>query len=210
VFGVSGPRSPQEREEAAQAWLGGAATGGERLARIFQVERSTRATELAAELAELRTRLGTLEAELWTLQRDSRGSDVIPQPAPDAPLIDLPRPLPSERDYLLRRCERFAVYSGARSLGVVEGVRYQSRTDRPDVLEVRSGRFGQSLLLVSVRDVEAIDPDEEVVIVSEACLTPQISERLHDYLEQPLTWLRASPNWVRARRLIARARQPQV
>src|SRR6266540_661726 len=180
--GLSGTRSRHEREEAARAWLGDAARDGERLARIFQIGRAARASELETELAELRAKLGTLEQELSALQQHSHRSDAIPQLGSAAPMIDLPRALPNERDYQLRRCERFAVYAGARSLGIVEGVRYQSRTDRPDVLEVRSGRFGQSLLLVSVRDVEAIDPDEQVLIVSEACLTPQISERLHDYL----------------------------
>jgi len=200
----------QEQEEAARAWLGDAARGGERLARIFQVERSARASELEAELAELRARLGTLEQELSALDQYSHGSNAIPQPASDAPMIDLPRALPSERDYQLRRCERFAVYAGARPLGVVDGIRYQSRTDRPDVLEVRSGRFGQRLLLVPVSDVEAIDRDEEVVIIREARSPPQIRERLRDYLEQLLTPPRASLNRLRARRLIARARPPHA
>ena len=89
-------------------------------------------------------------------------------------MINLPRVLSSERDFQLRRCERFAVYAGARPLGVVDGIRYESRTDRPDLLEVRSGRFGKRLVLIQVSDVEAIDPDEEVVIVSEGCWTPRI------------------------------------
>ena len=209
--GLSGTRSRQEREEAARAWLGGAARGGERLARIFQIGRAARASELAAELAELRAKLGTIEQELSALRQHSHGSDAIPQPASAVPMIDLPRALPSERDYQLRRCEGFAVYAGTRPLGVVEGVRYQSRTDRPDVLEVRSGRFSQRLLLVPVSDVETIDPDEETVIVSEAGRPPQIRERLRDYLEQLLTPPRTSLNWLRAHlRLIARARPPHA
>jgi hypothetical protein len=197
---LSGPRSPQEREEAARAWLGGAARGGERLARIFQVGRPARASELAAELAELRTRLGTLEQELSALDQHSPGSDAGLQPAPNTPMIDLPRVLPSDRDLQLRRCERFAVYAGARPLGVVDGIRYESRTDRPDVLEVRSGRLGRRLLLVPVGDVEAIDADERVVIVSEACATPRIRERLHDYLEHLSTPVDRVLSWPRARR----------
>jgi hypothetical protein len=200
VDGVSGPRSPQERDEAARAWLGGAARGGERLARIFQVGRSAQPAELAAELADLRTRLGTLEQELSTLDQHSYGSDAGSQPASNPPMIDLPRVLPSERDFQLRRCERFAVYAGARLLGVVDGIRYESRTDRPDVLEVRSGRLSQRLLLVEVGDVEAIDPDEEVVIVSESCWTPGIHERLRDYLEQLTTPVARGLHWARARR----------
>lgn len=199
MVGASGPRSPQEPEEAARVWLGGAARGGERLARIFQVGRPARASELAAELADLRTRLGTLERELSTLDQHSHGSDAGPQPASNAPTIDLPRVLPSERDFQLRRCERFAVFAGARPLGVVDGIRYESRTDRPDVLEVRSGRLGRRLVLVQVDDVEAIDPDEEVVLVSEACATPGIRERLRDHLEQLSMPVAHVLNWARAR-----------
>jgi hypothetical protein len=200
VSGLSGPKSPQEREEAARAWLGGAASGGERLARIFQVGRQERASELEAELAELRAKLGTIEQEVSALRPHSDGSDAVPQPTSNAPMIDLPRVVPSERDLQLRRCECFAVYAGARPLGVVDGIRYESRTDRPDVLEVRSGRLGRRLLLVQVDDVEAIDPDEEVVIVSEACWTPRIRERLHDHLEQLSTPVDHVLNWARARR----------
>ena len=200
MFGPPGPRSPQEQEEAARAWLGGAARGGERLARIFQVDRSARASELAAELADLRTRLGTLEQELSTLGPHSGDSEPSPQPASGGPMINLPRVLSSERDFQLRRCERFAVYAGARPLGVVDGIRYESRTDRPDLLEVRSGRFGKRLVLIQVSDVEAIDPDEEVVIVSEGCWTPRIRERLHDHLEQLSTPVAHVLSWPRARR----------
>jgi hypothetical protein len=200
VVGASGPSSPQEREEAARTWLGGAARGGERLARIFQVDQSARASELAAELADLRTRLGTLERELSTLDHDSHSSDATPQPASKSPMVDLPRVVPSERDFRLRRCERFAVYAGARPLGVIDGIRYESRTDRPDVLEVRSGRLGHRLLLVPVGDVEAIDPDEEVVIVSEACWSPGIRERLRDYLEQVPPPVARVLSWARTRR----------
>src|SRR6266511_2905999 len=59
--GLSGTRSRQEREEAARAWLGGAARGGERLARIFQIGRAARASELEGARASsvLRAAQGT-------------------------------------------------------------------------------------------------------------------------------------------------------
>jgi hypothetical protein len=185
--GDAGPpeRSPQEREEAARTWLGGAADGGERLARAFQIGRSARVSELEAELADLRAKLGRLEQELWTLRRD--GSPRIPLAASDVPLVDLQRALPSERDYQLHRCEGFAVYAGKHPLGIVEGVRYESRTDRPDVLEVRGGRLSHRLLLVPVSDVEAIDQGDEAVIVRQAFLSPRIHERVRGYFEQLFT-----------------------
>ena len=80
-------------------------------------------------------------------------------------MVELRRsPEPGERDYELHRCQGFDVYSGEERLGVVEGVVYGSRPDRPDVLEVRRGRFGRPLL-VPVEDVEAIEPDEAAVVV---------------------------------------------
>jgi hypothetical protein len=174
----------QDREEAARTWLG-AAKGGERLARIFQVGRTARAAELEAELAELRAKLDTLEDELWALRQQPGGSDAHPAEVSDAPLVNLPRVLlPRERDYRLARCEGFAVFAGARPLGAVEGVRYHSRTDRPDLLEVRSGRFSQRLLLIPVTDIEAIEPDDEAVIVKEGLGPPQPREDVRAYLER--------------------------
>jgi hypothetical protein len=59
----------------------------------------------------------------------------------------------------LRRAER---------LGIVEEILYGSRSDRPDVLEVRTGRYGRRHpLFVPVEDVEAINPAEAAVIVRE-------------------------------------------
>lgn len=181
-IGSNRGRQPrQEREEAARTWLGGAAGGGERLARIFRVGQTERAAELEAEVAELRAKLDTVEDELWALRRPG-GSNAVAERGAETPLADLPRVhLPREPDYRLSRCEGFAVYAGSRTLGVVEGVRYRSRTDRPDVLEVRGGRLGRRLLLVPVSEIEAIDSDGEAVIVTEACGPPQGRERLRAY-----------------------------
>jgi hypothetical protein len=174
----------EEREAAARTWLGGDARGGERLARIFQVGRTARASELEAELAELRAKLDWVEEELSALRPDPDGSDARPEAAPDPIVIDLPRVvLPRGHDYRLSRCEGFAVYAGARLLGTVKGVLYHSRTDRPDVLEVRSGRLGRRLLLVPVSDIEAIEPDDEAVVVKETCRPPQSRERVRAHLE---------------------------
>lgn len=172
----------QEREGAARTWLGGTADGSERLARIFQVGPAVRASELEGEIAELRARLDVLEEELWALRRHPDAVDARPE-ADDLPFVDLPRALlPREPDYRLARCEGFAVRAGSRLLGVVEGVRYHSRTDRPDVLEVRGGRFGQRLLLVPVSDIESIEPGDEAVIVGEGWSLPEPRERVRAHL----------------------------
>jgi hypothetical protein len=179
----SSSRSPQEKEEAARAWLGGTPSGGARLARLFQVGSAARAAELEAELARLRAKLDALERELSALRLHPDGSDALPDVSSDMPLVDLPRALlRSERDYRLSRCEGFSVYAGARLLGVVEGVRYHSSTDRPDMLEVRGGRLGRHRLLVPANDIEAIEPADEAVLVNDA-FCPS-GERLQGRLER--------------------------
>jgi hypothetical protein len=176
-------RSPQEKEDAARAWLGGTPSGGARLARLFQIGAPARAAELEAELARLRAKLNALERELSALRLHTDGSDALPDVSSDTPLVDLPRTLlRSERDYRLSRCEGFSVYAGARVLGVVEGVRYHSSTDRPDMLEVRGGRLGRHRLLVPANDIEAIEPADEAVLVNDA-FCPN-GERLQGRLER--------------------------
>jgi hypothetical protein len=165
--------------------LGGNSRDSQRLARIFQVGQAVRVAELEAELGALRAKLDSLEEELWSLRRHRGGADALPKEALERRLVDLPRVLlPRERDYRLARSQGFAVFAGAHPLGVVEGVRYHSRTDRPDVLEVRSGRFNQRLLLIPVSEVETINPDEEAVIVNEACRPPQPRRYVRAYLER--------------------------
>ena len=74
----------------------------------------------------------------------------------------------SEPDYMLCRCEGFEVDSPTRRVGVVEGVRYHSRIDRPDVLEVRTGPFGRHLLLIPVDEVEQVLFEEGLVVLRSA------------------------------------------
>jgi hypothetical protein len=70
-------------------------------------------------------------------------------------------------------------------------MRFQSRVDRPDLLEVRCGRFGRQLLLVPVSDVEAVEPEEETVVLQSQGRVPGTRERLHARLEQLLAPLHA-------------------
>jgi len=180
-------RPLQEKEEAARAWLGGKPSGGERLARVFQVGPSARTAEFEAELARLRAKIDAFELELSLLRKHDDGADSVPDVGADAPLVELQLPralLPSERDCRLSRCEGFSVYAGARMLGVVEGVRYHSSTDRPDTLEVRGGRLGRHRLLVPASAVEAIEPEDEAVVVNDAFCSPRARERLRAHLER--------------------------
>jgi hypothetical protein len=176
---MTGPDSSHERMQRGRAWLGGCAEGGERLARLFQIGTAERAVELERELAELVARARALAMELRALRQLDQPEGFQAE-VPKTPTVELRRPpQPGERDYELHRCQGFEVYAGPELLGVVEGVIYESRSDRPDVLEVRSKRFGRRRpLLVPVEDVEAIEPDEAAVIVSEAARSSATRRRL--------------------------------
>lgn len=65
----------------------------------------------------------------------------------------------------LSRCEGFRVDGPEGTIGFVEGLRFASRIDRPDLLEVRGGRFGRRLLLVPVEAVEEVLLDEERLLL---------------------------------------------
>ena len=67
------------------------------------------------------------------------------------------------RDYWLHRCEGFAVWQGRRELGKVTGFRFYASTE-PELLEVRSGRFGKRLL-IPVEQAKQIDPEQGRVVL---------------------------------------------
>ncbi len=68
----------------------------------------------------------------------------------------------------LSRCEGFQVYSPGGPVGFVEGLRFLSRIDRPDLLEVRGGRFGRQLLVIPVDEVEEVRVGDELVLLRNA------------------------------------------
>jgi len=69
-------------------------------------------------------------------------------------------------EYWLGHCEGFGVYADDRFLGTIEYVRYESDHRRPDVLGMRCGGIGHRERLLPVTAVDALDPDEEVVLVT--------------------------------------------
>jgi hypothetical protein len=79
-----------------------------------------------------------------------------------------PRGSSAERSYSLARCEGFEVDSPSGPVGFVEGLRFVSRIDQPDLLEVRGGRFGRELLLIPIEHVEDVLIAEERVVVRSA------------------------------------------
>jgi hypothetical protein len=145
------------------------------------------AADLALELSELKrmqndlydqaVRVAELEGRVKALRHV--GPEQAPEPAATAPEPDEPdepaelRSLPSDptlprpvrRIPSLARVEGFQVDSPEGLVGYVEGLRFVSRIDEPDLLEVRGGRFGRELVLIPAEAVEEVDTDLERVVV---------------------------------------------
>jgi hypothetical protein len=71
------------------------------------------------------------------------------------------------RDYWLRRCDGFLVETPTRRLGRVGGIRYSVVTNEPEVIEVRAGLFGRTVLLISVDDITELLPKERLVMLTD-------------------------------------------
>ncbi len=54
-----------------------------------------------------------------------------------------------------------------RRIGRVVGIRYGERTNEPELLEVRAGLFGRTLLLISVDEVAEIAAEERRIILND-------------------------------------------
>jgi hypothetical protein len=121
------------------------------------------------------------ELSLRILRLETRVRELTPATERDEPHAPAPRALPrtrgrpaandddqsrsEERSYSLARCEGFEVESPDGPVGFVEGLRFLSRIDQPDLIEVRGGRLGRQLLLIPTDQVEEIRPAEERVLV---------------------------------------------
>jgi hypothetical protein len=77
-------------------------------------------------------------------------------------------------EYWLRRREGFLVETPTRRIGRVAGIRYGERSNEPEVLEVRAGLFGRTLLLVSVEDVAEVAAEEGRIVLNDPL--PLLSE----------------------------------
>ena len=80
-----------------------------------------------------------------------------------------PRDSSYGRDYWLHRCEGFTVQKGQREIGKVTGLRFEASTE-PELLEVRTGRFGKRRL-IPVEQVQQIEPSTRrvILVVPTAC-----------------------------------------
>src|SRR5262249_13446861 len=132
-----------------------------------------------------------LEQQVDELSNGGLGGGVaVLEPGPSShqpirPVVEFPRiPLTSDRNYWLGHCDGFIVCAGENALGEVEGIRFGSRIDRPDLLEVRCGRIRSRLLLVSVDQVDAIFPEEKRVTLRTACQSLRLLQRVRARLNQ--------------------------
>ena len=143
-------------------------------------------TDLGQRLSQERIALGRLEAELsarqeqvWELERrleaialdHDHAEDAVAEQSRNPPrrsVIPVSSTLTPDRDYWSTRCDGFLVEApDGRAVGVVEGVRFGSRIDRPEQLEVAVGRVRRRLLLVSVDDVEYVSAEHELVVLNQ-------------------------------------------
>lgn len=164
---------------------------------------SALADDLAVDLAELRrlqdevqvqvVRVAALEGRIRALMERPGEAPGEPENEPDAgpALPSFPSTTASDessnRMALLARCEGFQVDSPFGPIGFVDGVRFGSRIDAPDFLEVRGGRLGRELLLIPIEAVEEISNEEERLVVRGVSPTQtDISRELVERLRKAL------------------------
>jgi hypothetical protein len=172
-----GPGAPvRDRPWAYEEILLGSNGEGER-----EAELNALAADLAVDLADLRrlqnelydqvVRIAGLEGRIQAL-RQGAPAEPEGQPEEARAAVDL-RSLPSDPTHSrtqrtrrsLARCEGFEVVSPDGAVGLVEGLRFLSRIDEPDLLEVRGGRFGRELVLIPVEAVEEVQFEEARIVV---------------------------------------------
>lgn len=94
---------------------------------------------------------------------------------------------PAQRSYLLARCQGFEVESPDGPIGIVEGLRFGTRIDQPDVIEVRGGRLGRQLILVPVEHVEDVRVSDEIVVLrTTPAVTGDLLDGLVDHVRKAL------------------------
>lgn len=136
------------------------------------VQERAELARLHHELDEHLARISSLERRLQHLEPAAEQDDE-PRRVPSrtlphtraAPATDDSRAASEERSYSLARCEGFEVEAPTGLVGFVEGLRFVSRIDEPDLLEVRGGRFGRRLLLIPSEQVEEVHVADERVIL---------------------------------------------
>ena len=170
--------SPEDRARARELELVASEIEAERL----------ELTRLHQELDARLGRIATLDRKFDALTGRDGSTDAARPTLPRTRDEDGSRSRPYDaRSRLLAHCEGFDVESPDGLVGFVEGVRFVSRIDRPDLLEVRGGRFGRQLVLVPIEHVEEIRlPERLVVLRSTPAPTRDLLDDLGDRLRHAL------------------------
>jgi hypothetical protein len=150
---------------------------------------------LTVDLAELRqmqndlheqvVRVAVLEGRVQAM-RHLAGNDSGAQTEQSTPGSEVrsvgsdppPAARTSEHGASLARTEGFRVESPSGFVGVVDGLRFLTRIDQPDLLEVRSGRFGRDVMLIPVEAVEEVVPAEQRLVIRTT--PPQHADHLQE------------------------------
>jgi uncharacterized coiled-coil protein SlyX len=151
------------------------------------VEEESELARAAEQLQRQAARLAELRARLAAATRPARERPPAAESPGDAGGERATRRVAGGLDYRLCRCEGFEVETPTRRVGVVDGLRYHSRIDRPDALEVRAGPFGRQLLLIPVEEVDRVLFEEGRLILRSA---PRMR---HEHLLELLSRLRGRP-----------------
>jgi hypothetical protein len=164
-----GPNEPARRRPWAyeQLLFGPVLEHDEALAAVVDDLREEREEllRLYRALDDHFSRIASLERRLKDL---TSPTEEHASPSGRLPAADGGHASAAERSYSLARCEGYAVDSPAGPVGYVEGLRFLSRIDQPDLLEVRGGRFGRQLLLIPIELVDEVQVTEERVLVHSA------------------------------------------
>jgi hypothetical protein len=145
------------------------------LVRELENERSELAKlhrELGRHFARIEDLEGRLEELTPAVERNtSRSGSPRALPHPETTpteAVDFRSPVVHSA-YSLARCEGFRVDSPTgHPVGFVKGIRFVSRIDEPDLLEVRGGRFGRELLLIPIEAVAEVSADEGRIVIRTA------------------------------------------
>jgi hypothetical protein len=169
-------QTPRARPWALEAQLFGRKLAGRQNGQLYALADRLSDEQLAlsrmeAELHAQADRVAELEHELEVIARQGDQAPSVQQKAranDESPgqTFDLrPSGAALDRNYWLCRCEGFLVESPTDVVGVVVGLRFGSRIDCPDLLEVKVGRFRPKLLLIPIADVSDIAFEDEFVVL---------------------------------------------
>lgn len=156
------------------------------------------AVELAVDIAELKrmqnelydhvVRIAALEGRLQErmssqdAEPEAQAEAAVAPEIPSFPSASVRSEASFERDSSLVRCEGFDVECPDGYVGIVEGLRFVSRIDVPDLLEVRGGRFGRELMLIPIEAVAEISLEDERLVVRG--IRPTEDDHAHELVDR--------------------------